>query len=147
MPPNVSFTFTVQVGSQIKWCILYIIVPRKLYVPCQLLYFYYIRGFRVFSRCKDVAKDRNISWTSSMDCMERWSHARGVYPTQHTSRMETTRVKEEEGSNTRIIGSMKYGTKERGHYKGGKSQTTPTSAKDLTIGLSEGRESPYNRLE
>ena len=30
---------------------------------------------------------------SSMDCRERESHARGVYPTQDTSRMGTARVK------------------------------------------------------
>ena len=29
----------------------------------------------------------------SMDCRERGSHARGVYPTQGTFRMETARVK------------------------------------------------------
>ena len=33
---------------------------------------------------------------------------------------------------------MKYERKERGHYKGEKSQTRP-SAKDLTIELPEGR--------
>ena len=41
--------------------------------------------------------------TSSMDCRERESHARGVYPTQYTWRMETVGVKEEEGADTRII--------------------------------------------
>ena len=43
----------------------------------------------VFSRCEDVTKDRNTRGTSSMDCRERGSHARGVYPTYYTSRMET----------------------------------------------------------
>ena len=38
-----------------------------------------------------------------MDCRERRSHARGVYPTQYTSRIETARVKGEEGADTRII--------------------------------------------
>ena len=38
-----------------------------------------------------------------MDCRERGSHARGVYPTQYTSRMKTARVKEEEGADTRIM--------------------------------------------
>ena len=38
-----------------------------------------------------------------MDCRERWSHARGVYPTQYTSRMETARVKKEVGADTSII--------------------------------------------
>ena len=38
-----------------------------------------------------------------MDYIERRSHARGVYLTQYTSRMETARVKEEVRANTRII--------------------------------------------
>ena len=38
-----------------------------------------------------------------MDCRERGSHARGVYPTEHNSRMGTARVKEEVGADTRII--------------------------------------------
>ena len=43
---------------------------------------------------------------------------------------------------------MKYGRKERGHYKGEKSKTRPDySAKDLTIELPEGRESPYHILD
>ena len=37
-----------------------------------------------------------------MDFGERGSYARGVYPTQYTLRMETARVKEEEGADTRI---------------------------------------------
>ena len=64
---------------------------------------YCIRGLRVFSRCKDVTKDRNTRGTSSMDCMELGSHARGVYPAQYTSRMGTARVKEELGADTRKI--------------------------------------------
>ena len=52
-------------------------------------------------RCK---KKRNTRGTSSMDCIgERGSHARGVYPTQYTSRRETARVKKEVGADTRII--------------------------------------------
>ena len=42
---------------------------------------------------------------------------------------------------------MKYGRKERGHYKGGKSQTRLTGAKNITMKLSEGRESFYHRLD
>ena len=38
-----------------------------------------------------------------MDCRERGSHARDVYPTQYTSRMGTARMKEEVGADTRII--------------------------------------------
>ena len=41
--------------------------------------------------------------TLRMDYRERGSHARGVYPTQDTSRMGTARVKEEEGADTRVI--------------------------------------------
>ena len=51
-----------------------------------------IRGLRVFSRCKDDEKDRNTRGASSIDYRERGSHARGVYPTQYTSRMETARI-------------------------------------------------------
>ena len=59
-----------------------------------------------------------------MDCRERRSHARGVYPTQYTSLIGTARAKKEVESDTRIIlkkSSMKYGKKERGQYRGGKS--------------------------
>ena len=41
--------------------------------------------------------------TSSMNCRERGSHARGVYPTQDTSRMGTAKVKQGEEADTRII--------------------------------------------
>ena len=41
---------------------------------------------------------------------------------------------------------MKYERKERGHYKMEKFQTRP-SAKDLTIELSDERESPYSRVD
>ena len=66
-------------------------------------YYYHIRGLKVFSRCENVAKDRNTRGTSSMDCRVQRSHARGVYPTQYTSRMETARVKEVEEGDTEII--------------------------------------------
>ena len=39
----------------------------------------------------------------SRDCRDRGSHARGVYPTQDTSRMGTARAKEEEETDSRII--------------------------------------------
>ena len=35
-----------------------------------------------------------------MACREQGSHARGVYPTQDTSRMGTARVKQEEEADT-----------------------------------------------
>ena len=38
-----------------------------------------------------------------MDYRERGSHARGVYPTQDTSRMGTAMMKQEEEADTRII--------------------------------------------
>ena len=37
---------------------------------------------------------------------------------------------------------MKYGRKERGHYKGEKSQTRPKAVKDLTIELPRDASSP-----
>ena len=43
-----------------------------------------------------------------MDCRERRSHARGVYPTHDTPRMETAKVKQEEEANTRIIVTEQY---------------------------------------
>ena len=42
---------------------------------------------------------------------------------------------------------MKHGKKERVHYKGESPKQDLTSAKDLTIELSEGGESPYYRLD
>ena len=43
---------------------------------------------------------------------------------------------------------MKYGRKERGHYKGkNPKQGLTTAAKDLTIELPEGRESPCHKLD
>ena len=63
----------------------------------------YTRHKAVFSRCEDVAKDRNTRGTYSTDCRDRGSHARGVYPAQYTSRMGTARVKEEEEADTRKI--------------------------------------------
>ena len=41
--------------------------------------------------------------TSSMECREWGSHARGVYPAQYTSRMETVKVKEEVRVDTKIV--------------------------------------------
>ena len=38
-----------------------------------------------------------------MDCRERDSRTRGVYPTQDTSLMGTSRVKQEEETDTRIM--------------------------------------------
>ena len=38
-----------------------------------------------------------------MDYRERRSHARGVHPTQYTSRLGTARMKQEEEADTRIL--------------------------------------------
>ena len=38
-----------------------------------------------------------------MDCRERGSNARGLYPTQYTSRMGTARMKQEEEADKRMI--------------------------------------------
>ena len=43
-----------------------------------------------------------------MDCMERGSHGRSVYPTQDTSRMVTAMVRQEEETDTRIIVKEQY---------------------------------------
>ena len=42
---------------------------------------------------------------------------------------------------------MKYGRKERGHYRGESPKQGLISAKDLPIELPEGCESPYHRLD
>ena len=73
-----------------------------------------------------------------MDYRERGSHARGVYPTQHTSRMGRARVKQEEKNrhknNARVVGNLE----ERNVGTNGKSHKQDlTSAKDLTIELPE----------
>ena len=79
-------------------------LSKHKYCKCNIYqYYYYIQGLKAFIRCQDVAKDLNIRGTSSMDCRERGSNARGVYPTQYTSRMETAKVEEEEGADRRII--------------------------------------------
>ena len=78
-----------------------------------------------------------------MGCRERGTHARGVYATQDTSRMGTAMVKQEEKNrhknhSNRIVRNME----ERNVGTKGKSpKQNLTSAKDLTIELSEGRQS------
>ena len=73
-----------------------------------------------------------------MDYREQGFHARGVYPTQYTSRMETARVKQE--VNTRNSEEWSVGTKRKN------LKQCLTSAEDVTIDISEGRESPYHRF-
>ena len=74
-----------------------------------------------------------------MKCRERGSHARSVYPTQDTSRMETARMKQKEESdkNNSKKRSKKYGRKERGHEVENNSKQDLSSAKGLTIELPE----------
>ena len=50
-----------------------------------------------------ILKDQNTRDHPALDYRKRGSHARGVYPTQYTSRMGTARVKQEEEADTRII--------------------------------------------
>ena len=69
-----------------------------------LLYFLlYLRSLNSsYSISKHVSKRSKYKEVSSMNCMARESHARGVYPTQDTPRMGTARLKQEE-EDTRII--------------------------------------------
>ena len=72
-----------------------------------------------------------------MDYRERRSHARRVYPTQYTLRMGIARVKQEEEidkNNTRVVINLNGKSPKQGL----------TSTKDLTIELSEERESSYH---
>ena len=82
-----------------------------------------------------------------MNYRERGSHTRGVYLTQYTSRMETARVKQEEETdknNARVVRNLE----ERNVDTKGKSPKQGLiNAKDLTIELPEGSESPYHRLD
>ena len=68
-----------------------------------------------------------------MNYKERGSYARGVYPTQYTSRMGTARVKQEEDqSNIRGVRNLeekKVGTKRKSLKQG------LGNAKDLSIEL------------
>ena len=54
----------------------------------------------------DSFTDRNTR-DNLLDCRDRGSHARSVYPTQDTSCIETARVKQEVGPDTRIIEELK----------------------------------------
>ena len=53
--------------------------------------------------CQDVAKKTKFKGPFSINCRERGSDARGVYPTQDTLRMGTARVKQEEEADTGVI--------------------------------------------
>ena len=61
-----------------------------------------------------------------MDYREWEFHARGVYLTQDTLRMETARVKQEEETDTRIMqGSIKNSGRKKRKHEEEKSQTRP----------------------
>ena len=51
----------------------------------------------------DMSFRREIQGQYSMACREQGSHARGVYPAQDTSSIETARAKQEEEAVTGII--------------------------------------------
>ena len=70
----------------------------------------------------------------SIDYRERGFHLGGVFLTQETSRMGTTRVTQDEEADARIItvtiilpeiATPPTLDQTKGHYKGGKSQTGP----------------------
>ena len=64
--------------------------------------------------------------TSSINCRERGSHARGVYPKQYTSRMGTARAKQEVGADTSVLAiEYKKSGREQREHEGEKSQTRP----------------------
>ena len=55
-----------------------------------------------------------------MDYKERESYARGVHPTQYTSRLATARVKQEEETDTRVIARVVRNLEERSEGTKGK---------------------------
>ena len=60
-----------------------------------------------FTQQSMILKDKKYKGPFSMDYRERGSHAWGVYPAQYTSGMGTTRVKQKEETNTRIMQESK----------------------------------------
>ena len=83
-----------------------------------------------------------------MDYQELGSHARGAYPTQYTSRMETARMKQEEEADTRTIVIEQYEIWKKGMWaqRGKSPEKGLTTAKDLPVEFPEGRESSYHKL-
>ena len=79
-----------------------------------------------------------------MDYRECGSHARGVYPTEDTSRKGKARERSRHKNNSkRVVKNMD----ERKVVTKGKSlKQDLTSAADLTIELPEGLDSPFHRL-
>ena len=71
-----------------------------------------------------------------MDYREQRSHARGVYPTQDTSRMGTAWVKQEEETDKNNGKRVARNLEERNvGMKGKSAKQDLTTAKDLTIEL------------
>ena len=68
----------------------------------------HIRGVRVFSRCEDVAKDRNTREEHLVWTVGNGDPMYEVCIPHNTLRMETARVKEEVGADTKIIVKGKY---------------------------------------
>ena len=50
--------------SNSEKCIISFLIAYGPTCQTAVTYYYYIRGLRVFSRCEDVAKDRNTRGTS-----------------------------------------------------------------------------------
>ena len=57
----------------------------------------------VLALYRSITTRRKYKGTSSIDCRDRGSYARGVYPTQYTSRIGAARVKQEVGADTKVI--------------------------------------------
>ena len=90
-----------------------------------------------------IVKDQNtrdyLAWTIG----KGGSHARGVYPTRDTPHMGTGRSRHENHSNREVWNMKKI---ER-DTEGKSPKQNLSSAKNQTIELPEGRESPYHRLD
>ena len=81
-----------------------------------------------------VNSPRKNKGPSSMDCRERGSYERGVYPTQDTSRMETAKGRSRHQNNSKRLVR---------NSEGKNVSTKGKSFKEsLAIELTEGRESP-----
>ena len=73
-----------------------------------------------------------------MDCRERGSETRGVYPTQDTSRMGTEKAKQEEADTRILAKKCKKSGRNVGTIRGKTPKQNLTSAKVLTIRNPEG---------
>ena len=105
-----------------------------MYYTCKIVL--YTKFKSAFSQCKVVPKTE-IEVTI-LNCRERGSHARGLVPAQNTSRM---------GTATKIIfksSNISRGTVLR-QFQGKSHKQGLTNAKNLTITLSEWRDSPWHR--